>query len=87
MFISVDVIVEFNQSAFQHGISKEDILNALNTKVYAAMIEEFPEKYGVIGFDCAGNPLEIAYNPIDDNTIYVFHATKARDSFIELVNF
>ena len=81
----MDVIVEFNKSAFQHGISKEDILNALKTKIKDTIIEELPEKYGVVGFDRAGNPLEIVYYPIDDNTIYVFHSMKARDSFLEMV--
>jgi hypothetical protein len=80
----MDVIVEFNKSAFRHNFSKEDILNALETKIYAASIEEFPEKYLVIGFDRAGNPLEIMYNPIDDNTINVFHAMKARKSIIKM---
>ena len=82
----MDIIVEFNESAFRHGISKEDILNALNTKIYAAMIEEFPDKYGVVGFDRAGNPLEIVYNPVDDNSICVFHAMRARNSFIEMIS-
>ncbi|MCL2320199.1 MAG: hypothetical protein FWC45_08940 [Treponema sp.] len=61
-------------------------MNALETKIYAAAIEEFPEKYAIIGFDCAGNPLEVAYNPIDDNTIYVFHAMRARRSFIKMIS-
>ena len=39
-------------------------------------------KYAVIGFDTTGNPLEIMYNPIDNNTINVFHAMKARKSFL-----
>jgi len=37
----MDVIVEFNEAAFRHGISKEDIFYALKTKIYAAAIEEF----------------------------------------------
>ena len=81
----MDFFVEFNKAAFHHGISKEDILNALNTKIKDTIIEELPEKYGVVGFDRTGNPLEVVYNPIDDNTIYVFHAMKARDSFIKMV--
>ena len=48
-------------------------------------IEGFPEKYAVIGFDRAGNPLEIMYNPIDDNSINVFHAMKARKSFLDML--
>jgi hypothetical protein len=47
------------------------------------LIEELPDKYGVIGFDLAGNPLEIMYNPIDDDHINIFHAMRLRDSFIE----
>jgi hypothetical protein len=81
----MDVIVEFGKTAFRHGISKEDIMNALKTKIYAAAIEEFPEKYVVLGFDRAGNPLEVVYNPIDDNSIFVFHAMNARKSFIKMI--
>ena len=81
----MDVIVEFNEAAFRHNISKENILNALKTKIYAAAIEGFFEKYAVIGFDRAGNPLEIMYNLVDDNTINVFHAMKARKSFIKML--
>ncbi len=81
----MDVIVEFNEAAFRHGIGREDILHALKSRIYAATIEEFPEKYAVIGFDCAGNPLEIMYNPVDDSTINVFHAMKARKSFIKML--
>ena len=55
------------------------------TKIYVAAIEELPEKYGVIGFDCAGNPIEVVYTPIDDNAIYVFHAMRARKSFIKMM--
>jgi hypothetical protein len=81
----MDVIVEFNEAAFRHNISKEDILHALKSKVYAAAIEGLPEKYAIIGFDRAGNPLEVMYNPVDDNTIAVFHAMKARKSFIKMI--
>jgi len=83
----MDVVVEFNQAAFRHNIGKGDILNALKTKIFAAAIEEFPEKYLVIGFDHAGNPLELLYNPIGDNGIYVFHAMKLRNSTIEMIGF
>ena len=81
----MDAIVEFNESAFRHGISKEDILNALNTKIYDVSIDEFPEKNLVIGFDSAGNPLEILYNPLDNNVVYVFHAMKLRNSTFEMI--
>jgi hypothetical protein len=83
----MDLIVEFNEAAFRHGISKEDILHALKTRIYAAAVEGLTEKYAFLGFDCAGNPLEIMYNSIDDNTINVFHAMKARKSFLKMLGF
>jgi hypothetical protein len=79
------VVVEFNEAAFRHNIGKEDIMHALKSKIYAAAIEGLPEKYAVLGFDRAGNPLEVMYNPIDDNTINVFHAMKARKSFMKML--
>ena len=83
----MDVVVEFNEAAFKHNISREDILNVLKTKIYAAAIEEFPEKHLIVGFDCAGNPLELLYNPVDDDSIYVFHAMKLRASTRDLLGF
>ena len=81
----MDVIVEFNEAAFNHNIGKEYILCAYRNRIYDAAVEGIPEKYAVIGFDRAGNPLEIMYNPIDDNTINIFHAMKVRNSFIKML--
>ncbi|MCL2806037.1 MAG: hypothetical protein FWD26_08875 [Treponema sp.] len=81
----MDVIVEFNEAAFRHKISKEDILHALKCKIRAGAIEGFPEKYVVIGLNRAKNPIEVMYNPIDDNSINVFHAMKVRKSTIKLL--
>jgi len=78
----VDIAIEFYASAFDHGVSREDIVHALNTKIYDSTMAGFYNKYAVIGFDRAGNPLEIMYNPIDDDTIGVFHAMKARKTFM-----
>ena len=81
----MDLVVEFNKAAFRHKIDKEDILHALHTKICDAAVEGLPEKHAVIGFDRAWSPLEILYNPIDDNTISVFHAMRARNSFIKML--
>jgi hypothetical protein len=40
-------------------------------------------KYAVIGFDLAGNPLELMYNRIDEGAVKVFHAMKCRRAFRE----
>ena len=81
----MDIIVEFNKTAFRHNIGREDILHALKAKIYAAAVEGLSEKYAVIGLDRAGNPLELMYNLIDDNTISVFHAMKLRKSFVKML--
>jgi len=80
-----DIIVEFNEAAFRHNIDREDILCAFKNRIYDAAVEGLPEKYAVIGFDRAGNPLEILYNPIDDDTISIFHAMRVRKSFIKML--
>jgi len=79
----VDVIVEFHEAAFRHGISKEDIIHALNHIRQDAWINELPEKWAVVGHNRAGNLIEIIYTEIDDNSICVYHAMNARDSFIK----
>ena len=57
--------VEFTESAFRHKISKKDIKHALKTKVLVVPLVCYPQKNALIGFDQAGNPLEILYNEID----------------------
>lgn len=81
----MDVIVEFNEAAFRHAFSKEDILHALKNKICDASIGELPQKYAVIGFDCAWNPIEVFYNPIDDKSINVFHVMKIRKSTMKML--
>jgi hypothetical protein len=81
------VIVEFNQAAFTHDITEDDIRFAFDTARYDGMIDEdeSDNKHLVIGFDRNANPIEVMYNVIDENTINVFHAMKCRKSFLPLI--
>jgi hypothetical protein len=54
--------IEFNPAAFKHGVSEADIRHALKTFAYEEPLEEYDNKHLVVGFDGAGNPLEIMYN-------------------------
>ena len=81
----MDITVEFNEAAFRHNITKEDIKHALKSKIRAGAIEGFHEKYAVIGLDRTGNPIEVMYNPIDDDSINVFHAMKVRKSTVKML--
>jgi len=78
----MDLVIEFNSAAFKHGVSEADIHWAFDTVKYDGWINEGKgqdkDKYLLIGFDRKGNPLEILYSFIDDNTISVFHAMKCR---------
>jgi len=79
-----NVTIEFNQAAFIHNVTEEDIRFALDTARYDGRIdeEESDNKYLVIGFDRKVNPIEVMYNVIDEDTINVFHAMKCRKSFL-----
>jgi hypothetical protein len=83
----MDVTLEFNQAAFIHNFTKEDIEFAFDTARYEGSIdeEESDNKYLVIGFDRNALPLEVMYNVIDENTINVFHAMRCRKNFLHLI--
>jgi hypothetical protein len=77
--------IVFVPSAFKHGATREDIIHAYRTMIHDGLLESYGNKYGFIGFNQAGNPLEIMYNPVDDNTISVFFFFFVRKSFIKIL--
>jgi hypothetical protein len=74
--------IQFNPSAFKHGFTEADIRKVIETKIYEGQLEDFVNKYTIIGFDTVGNLLEIMYNIIDSESINIFHAMKCRKSMI-----
>ena len=78
--------IEFNLSAFKHGITEENIRYVLNRPCYEGPLEDDDEKIIVVGFDNSGRLLEILYNFIDTKTINVFHAMKCRRIFFHLLD-
>jgi len=66
--------VEFTESAFKHGIRKEDILWAFNNYHFDGPIEGEENKLLRLGFDRSGNLLEIMYNESNEFEAKVFHA-------------
>lgn len=77
----MDACIEFNQSAFKHGISEEDIRYAFAHKIFDHPIVGEEEKNLLIGFDTKANVLEILYNVISEQKINVFHAMKCRKNW------
>jgi len=75
----------FVPSAFKHGETQEDIFHAYKTRIFEGPIEEYGNKYAFIGFNKAGNPIEVFYNPINNDTIKIFHAMNSRDHIIDQI--
>jgi len=74
-------IMEFNKSAFKHGITEANIRHALSHPIHEQLLNLYVNKWLIIGYDTAGNLLEIVYNIIDEETINVFHAMPCRRKF------
>ena len=79
--VTMDVDIQFCQSAFKHGIREADIRWAIDTVKYDGWLEDDEDtenKRLLIGFDRNAIPIEIYYNILDRDTVRVFHAMKCR---------
>jgi hypothetical protein len=72
----------YNDSAFKHGYTKADIEWAFLHPILNGLLEDYDNKYLLIGFDTRGNPIEVMYNRIDNEKVNVFHAMKCRKGFL-----
>jgi hypothetical protein len=72
-------------SAYKHGVTMEDILHAFKTRIYDSPLEGYSNKHVFIGFNRAGNPIEVFYNPTGDDIIKVFHAMGCRSGIIDQI--
>ena len=77
----VDACIEFNESAFKHGVLEADIRYAFAHSVFDHPVVGEEEKNLLIGFDTQANVLEILYNVIGEQRINVFHAMKCRKNW------
>ena len=72
----------YNKSAFKHNVTETDIEWAFLHPIRNGLLEDYENKYLLIGFDKHSNPIEVMYNRIDDEKINVFHAMKCRKGFL-----
>jgi len=79
------VAVEFNPSAFKHGITEAAIRQAIVNAIYDDIWDDASDKHLLMGFDNGGNLLEVMYNVIDEQSINVFHAMKCRSIYYDLL--
>jgi len=83
LYLLMKLEIVFVPSAFKHKVTQEDIYHAYSTAIYDGPIEDYKNKYVFIGFNRAGNPIEVFYNPIGDEKIKVFHTMGCRDGVIK----
>ena len=81
LYVASEII--YNKSAYKHDISTADIEWAFLHPIRNGLLEDYENKYLLIGFDTCGNLIEVMYNRIDDEKVNVFHAMKCRKGFLE----
>ena len=74
--------IVFVPSAFKHGQTREDILHAFKTQIHDGLLDGSDTIFVSIGFNRAGNPIEVFFNPVGDDVIKVFHAMPYRDTVL-----
>ena len=82
----MNIAIEFNPSAFKHGITEVAIRNAVINVIYDDIWDNVEDKHLLLGFDINGNLLEVMYNIIDEQAINVFHAMKCRNIYYHLID-
>ena len=80
------IVVKYAASAFKHGITEANIRHAILNWRYDDIVENYPAKHLLIGFDSNANLLEIMYNVIDEQTVRVFHAMKCTSAHRALLS-
>jgi hypothetical protein len=79
-------VIEFNQAAFKHGITEDNIRYAMWHPLHEQLLESYINKWLIVGYDTVGNLIEVAYNIIDEDTVNVFHAMPCRKKFASQIN-
>jgi hypothetical protein len=79
------VFVEIVPSAFKHGKSEADIMAVLNFTIFDETLEVDPNKTLAIGFGSNGNPVEVMFHKLSDESIVVFHAMSCRKVYLDKV--
>ena len=78
--------VKVNQSAFRHGISAVDAIQAAEYPIWVEDLDdESPARQLRLGFDTQGRLLETVVLTFDSGSDLVIHAMKIRQSYLELI--
>ena len=70
-------------SAYKHGISDKNIEFVYENAITSIVLEEFPLKIMLFGFDTVGRALEIGYFVNELGEDIIIHAMKLRKEYKE----
>ena len=74
--------IVYNKSAFKHGFTEADIEWAFLHPICNGLLEDYSNKYLLIGFDTRANLIEVMYNRICEEKVNVFHVMKCRKGLL-----
>jgi hypothetical protein len=77
--------VEVHPSARRHGIGDDDILHAVEFSVVVDDVGEDPDRWPVIGPDCAWNLLEVVVLVTAEGDEVIIHAMPLRAVYRKLL--
>jgi uncharacterized DUF497 family protein len=77
--------VEIHGSARKHGVVAADITHAVDSALAIEDAGEDPDRWLVIGPDCAGNLLEVVILTTVEGNRFAIHAVPMRDKFRRLL--
>lgn len=78
-------VVEVHDSARKHGVADEDIHHSIDHALAIEDAGEDPDRWLVIGPDCAGNLLEVVVLMTVEGTHLAIHAMPMRAKFSRLL--
>ena len=73
-------------SAYKHGITDIDISFVFDNAINSIILDEFPLKVMLFGFDSIGRALEIGYIINENEEHIIIHAMKIRKIYQKYLN-
>ena len=75
------MVIEYHEAAFAHHVAEADIEWALRTQFFEKPASD--GSYLAVGFSRAGNPIEVAFRELNDDSLFVFHAMPCRQKWLD----
>ena len=80
-------MLRIHDSALKHGYTREDISHAYDMALHEGVLDEDTDtpKLLVIGPDFAGNLLELIGDELEDGDVWIWHAMRCRQKYLDFL--